>query len=171
MADVWGLELLGSGKTRGANVTSGSKDRNSWTRWTTISFWVVRLFHVIMQLLSNSQHYTATFIDCRISADLCLILCSFHIVRFLVVMAASMNMTAFWDTALCCLAETDQIFRGAYCLHNQDDEWENFYLLQRDYTAVYSRRLSSSSLHIIGKRDYFEKIEIALVLSSFLSRV
>jgi hypothetical protein len=34
----------------------------------------------------------------------------------------SMNMTAFWDVALCTLMELDWCFRGAYCLHHQGDE-------------------------------------------------
>jgi hypothetical protein len=33
-------------------------------------------------------------------------------VKFQVVMAASMKMTAIWDMALCSLVEVDQCFRG-----------------------------------------------------------
>jgi hypothetical protein len=32
-----------------------------------------------------------------------------------------MKMTVFWDVALCSLVEIDRRFRGAYCLHHQDD--------------------------------------------------
>jgi hypothetical protein len=31
-------------------------------------------------------------------------------------------MTIFWDIAPCSLVETDRRFRGAYCLHYQNDE-------------------------------------------------
>jgi hypothetical protein len=30
------------------------------------------------------------------------------------------KMAAFWDLALCSLAEVDQRFRYGYCLHHQD---------------------------------------------------
>jgi hypothetical protein len=30
-------------------------------------------------------------------------------------------MTAFWNIALCSLVEVDRRFKGAYCLHHQDD--------------------------------------------------
>jgi hypothetical protein len=63
-----------------------------------------------------------------------------------------MKMTALWDTALCSLAEIDQHFRGAYCLHHQvialmvetvhNSEISVCLFL---YMAPYLRRLSSSS--------------------------
>jgi hypothetical protein len=37
------------------------------------------------------------------------------IMTFLVLMAASMKMTAFWDIAPC----EDRRFRGSYCLYRQ----------------------------------------------------
>jgi hypothetical protein len=40
-------------------------------------------------------------------------------VTFEVVTAASMKMTAFWDTAPYSVAEIDRRFRDAYCLHYQ----------------------------------------------------
>jgi hypothetical protein len=43
-------------------------------------------------------------------------------VRFQVLLAASMKMTAFWVIAPCSLLEVDQGFRGAYCLCLQPDE-------------------------------------------------
>lgn len=43
-------------------------------------------------------------------------------VRFQVVMAASMMMTAFWNTAPCTLIEVDQSFRVLNCFHHQNDE-------------------------------------------------
>jgi hypothetical protein len=43
-------------------------------------------------------------------------------VRVQVHMAASMKTIVFWAIALCSLVEIDQSFRGAYCLHNQDDD-------------------------------------------------
>jgi hypothetical protein len=30
--------------------------------------------------------------------------------------------SVFWDVAQCSLAEIDQCFRGAYCLHQQGDD-------------------------------------------------
>jgi hypothetical protein len=43
-------------------------------------------------------------------------------VRFQVLTAPSMNMTALWDIAACSLVEVDRRFSGAYCLR-QGDEW------------------------------------------------
>jgi hypothetical protein len=40
-------------------------------------------------------------------------------VRFQVLTAPSMKMTAFRDVAPCSLVEVDGCFRGAYCLHLQ----------------------------------------------------
>jgi hypothetical protein len=34
------------------------------------------------------------------------------------------NTKAFWDTAQCSIVEVDRRFRGAYCLHYQDDVME-----------------------------------------------
>jgi hypothetical protein len=49
-------------------------------------------------------------------------------------MAASLKITALWDTVPC-IVEVDRRFRGAYCLHID--------ILQRDYMALYTRKLSS----------------------------
>jgi hypothetical protein len=49
-----------------------------------------------------------------------------------------MKTIVFWVTAPCSL-EVDRRFTGAYCLHNH--LW-NVGLLQRDYTALYPRKLS-----------------------------
>jgi hypothetical protein len=43
-------------------------------------------------------------------------------VRFQVLMAASMKIRAFWDVAPCSLVGIDRRFRGAYCLHHQDED-------------------------------------------------
>jgi hypothetical protein len=61
-------------------------------------------------------------------------------VRFQVLTAAAVKMTAFWDIALCSLVEVDRCFIGAYYLY-----YQGYYLsrLVRDYTALYPRRLSS----------------------------
>jgi hypothetical protein len=45
-----------------------------------------------------------------------------ELVRFQVLTAASMKMTAFWNTAPCSLVEVDRRFRGAYCLHQGTSE-------------------------------------------------
>jgi hypothetical protein len=41
--------------------------------------------------------------------------------RFQVLTAASIKMTAFRDIALCSIVEADRRFRGAYCFHHQGD--------------------------------------------------
>jgi hypothetical protein len=43
-------------------------------------------------------------------------------VRFQVITAVSVKMTAFWDIAPRSLVEVNRRFRGAYCLHHQGDE-------------------------------------------------
>jgi hypothetical protein len=42
-------------------------------------------------------------------------------VRFQVLTAASMKMTAFWKIVPCSLAEVDTRFRDAYCFYRPDD--------------------------------------------------
>jgi hypothetical protein len=44
-----------------------------------------------------------------------------ELVRFEVLTAASMKMSAFWDVAPCRLLEVDRHFRGAYYLHHRPD--------------------------------------------------
>jgi hypothetical protein len=56
--------------------------------------------------------------------------------------------SAFWDIAPCSLVEVDQRFRGAYCLYNQGD-YRNVGLL-RDYTPLYSIRLSSLCEYVLS---------------------
>jgi hypothetical protein len=58
-------------------------------------------------------------------------------------------MTAFWVIALCSLVEVHRRFGCAYCLHHSLDNADsmqvwNVGLLQRDYTVLYTRKLSSS---------------------------
>jgi hypothetical protein len=74
-------------------------------------------------------------------------------------------MTAFWNIALRNLAEVDRRFRYAWYLHyhRADEEgsthlW-NVPLLQRYYTALYPRRLSSY---------YLLKININVIYSYIL---
>jgi hypothetical protein len=61
-------------------------------------------------------------------------------------------MTAFWDIAPCSLVEVDRRFRGAYCLHHQDDE-----LIALMIIAPLKRRSISTTLHgaIFQKAVYF----------------
>jgi hypothetical protein len=47
-------------------------------------------------------------------------------VRFQVLTAASVRMTAFWDIAPCSITEAD-CFRSMYCLHHQGKTLVNFY--------------------------------------------
>jgi hypothetical protein len=44
------------------------------------------------------------------------------VLRFLVLMLASMKCVVFWDVAPCSHVEVDRRFRGAYCLHHKGDE-------------------------------------------------
>jgi hypothetical protein len=62
-----------------------------------------------------------------------------------------LKMTVFWGVASCSLVEVYRRYRGACCLHHQndDDDWSSKYLwnvskLLPDYTVQYSRRQSSS---------------------------
>jgi hypothetical protein len=54
----------------------------------------------------------------------------FIILKFQVLAAASVKLTAFWDIAPCCSVEVDERFRDVYCLHNQVFE---FTLWRRQY--------------------------------------
>jgi hypothetical protein len=42
--------------------------------------------------------------------------------RFQVLTAASMKMTAVWNVAPCSLIEADRRIRGVYCLHHHPDD-------------------------------------------------
>jgi hypothetical protein len=64
-----------------------------------------------------------------------------------------MKKAVFWVVAPCSLVHTDRRFRGAYCLHDQDDESsddESGKLLRNvgqflpDYTMQHPRRQPSS---------------------------
>jgi hypothetical protein len=79
-----------------------------------------------------------------------------YFVRFQVLMAASMTMTAFWDIAICGLVEVGWCFRGVFCLHHQSE-------LPQDCTAVYPRRLSS--LCSILFWDFLHSLENSLSFS------
>jgi hypothetical protein len=45
-----------------------------------------------------------------------------HHVRFQVLSGTSIKMTALWDMTPCSLVIVYRRFRGAYCLHHEDDE-------------------------------------------------
>jgi hypothetical protein len=45
---------------------------------------------------------------------------SYH-VRFQLLTATCMKMGVFWNVVPCSLVDTDRRFRGAYCLHHQDE--------------------------------------------------
>jgi hypothetical protein len=67
------------------------------------------------------------------------------LMRFQVLTAAIKKIKALWDIELCSLG-VDRRFRGAYCLRHQGDDGgsthlRNVGLLQRDYMALYPRRL------------------------------
>jgi hypothetical protein len=69
---------------------------------------------------------------------------NFPYVKFQVLKAASMKMTAFWDIVQCSLNEVDQ------------------HLLQWDYTVLYSRRLSPSTFTV------YLSLSLASVIESIL---
>jgi hypothetical protein len=74
-------------------------------------------------------------------------------VRFKVLKASSVKMRVFWDIVPCSLGVRRR-FRGAYChqhYHRDDAGITHLWsvsLLQRDYTALYPRTLSSSTLSL-----------------------
>jgi hypothetical protein len=78
---------------------------------------------------------------------------SSSVLRFQV-LTSSMNMRVFWDIAPCSLG-VERRFRGAYYLHHKRNDGGSTLLwnvgLFRDYTALYPRRLSSSTPHFIKK--------------------
>jgi hypothetical protein len=45
--------------------------------------------------------------------------------RFHILAAGSMKMTAFWDIVPCNLVEEDRCFGGTYCFHHQGDRPED----------------------------------------------
>jgi hypothetical protein len=55
----------------------------------------------------------------------------YSLLRFQVLTAASLTMTAFWGIALCTL-ETHEHFRGVYCLHHRPDDGGSMYLWNTD---------------------------------------
>jgi hypothetical protein len=64
--------------------------------------------------------------------------------RFQVLTAASMKMTALRDITPSSLIEVNRRFRGAYCLHHHRLDGGSTHLLnaglnQRDYTALYHK--------------------------------
>jgi hypothetical protein len=63
------------------------------------------------------------------------------LVRFQVLMAASMKMAAFWDIASCCLVKVDRRFRGTYFIRamNGSTHLLNVGLLQRHNTVLYPK--------------------------------
>jgi hypothetical protein len=82
-----------------------------------------------------------------------------------VLTAASMKTTAFCNTAPWNLVEIYRRFRGAYCLHHQghrlndggSTRFWNVTLLQRDYTAMYPKRLSSGPTVLTRNRTQCSK--------------
>jgi hypothetical protein len=78
-------------------------------------------------------------------------------VTFQVLMVASMKMRASLDRVPCSLTGVHWRFRGAYCLHHQDDEWKNHHpddggiglllrlhgtIVQQAVILIYARNLS-----------------------------
>jgi hypothetical protein len=81
-------------------------------------------------------------------------------------MVADMKTTVSWFVPKCSLVEIDGRFRGAYCLHHQDDDGPddggnkhclNVGQFLPDYTAQHPRRRLSSTLTSTRKK-YAHKI-------------
>jgi hypothetical protein len=68
------------------------------------------------------------------------------LVKIEVLMVASMKMAIFLAVAACSLVDIDWRFRGAYCLHQQGDEWLLWNISQYlpDYMLQHPRRQPSS---------------------------
>jgi hypothetical protein len=72
-----------------------------------------------------------------------------YFVRFEALRTAIMTKIAFWNIAPCIKVKVYRRFRSTYCLHHRSDDrgstrLRNVCLLQRDYTALYYRKLTSS---------------------------
>jgi hypothetical protein len=77
----------------------------------------------------------------------------FNVISNLLKTWFNLKFRVFFDVAPCSHVEVDRRFRGAYCLHHQGDDgpddggsthlW-NVGPLQRNYTALHSRRLYTS---------------------------
>jgi hypothetical protein len=66
-------------------------------------------------------------------------------------------MTAFWDIAPCGLVEADRRFRGAYCLHHQDDDDGRTNLpLERRFTCTRLRGTTSQKAVIFNIKLFSE---------------
>jgi hypothetical protein len=83
------------------------------------------------------------------------------VVRFQVLTAMSMKSTAFWDTGPCSLVEVYRRFRSA-CIGTDDGgstHLRNVGILQRGYTVLYARRLSSSKIIVACSENHTKSIE------------
>jgi hypothetical protein len=70
-----------------------------------------------------------------------------HSTRLQVLRAESMNMTTFWDIALCSL-EVNQRFEGAYCLHHHPAD--------RGTTSETSVYFNDTTWHYIPESCHFQ---------------
>jgi hypothetical protein len=59
-------------------------------------------------------------------------------------------MAAFWDIALCSHMAINRRFRGAYCLHNQGDEYYVYKLRYLSLCISILNRLIHSSVFHVG---------------------
>jgi hypothetical protein len=78
----------------------------------TATTWIVRSFFCLLKPLLFRSVYTK---------QVCVVSCEKEDnikVRFHVLTAASMKLTAFWNIAACTLVEVWRHFAGAYCLHH-----------------------------------------------------
>jgi hypothetical protein len=57
-------------------------------------------------------------------------------VRFKVLTAASIKVTAFWDIAPCSLVGVDRLFKGTYCHHHQGDAETSVYSKETFQKAI-----------------------------------
>jgi hypothetical protein len=83
--------------------------------------------------------------------------------RFQVFTAASVKMTALWDIASCSLVVVDRRFDDGGSAHLR-----NVRILQRDYAALYPRRLSSSVVVFLVR--YYIVLGIPRIIESALDK-
>jgi hypothetical protein len=92
-----------------------------WYNHPGYILWKAQIMKLFIRCSSPVFHY---FIPqrCKYSPKHLVFKTSWTCDRFQVLMAASMKMTALWDTAPCSLLGVYQHFRSVYCLHHQGDE-------------------------------------------------
>jgi hypothetical protein len=79
-----------------------------------VSVEIVKMIVIIVDGLNSNKTLDIAFLKMRIALELNL----WH-VRFQILLATGMEMTVFWDVALCSLVQTGWHFRSTYCFHHE----------------------------------------------------